>query len=72
MKHRVLVDSLAKKYCFDPDDTHTYSYATALSKGERLERTLLVREFGAVTREGYKLEQHHHQAILEDLRLNEN
>ena len=55
-KHRALVDSFAKQFCFNPDDPHTYSYATALSKGERLERTLLIKEFGAITQEGYKLE----------------
>ena len=67
-----MVDSFAKQYCFNPDDPHTYSYATALSKGERLERTLLIREFGAVTLEGYKIEQCAYQTILEDLMLNEN
>ena len=67
-----MVDSFAKKYTFDPDDPRTYSYATALSKGEMLERTQLVQEYGAVTLEGHKLEQQHHQAILGSLRLNEH
>jgi len=71
-QHRALIDSFCEEYRFDQDDTNTYSFAKALTKGEKLERALLIREYGALTLEGFKLEQYHYQTVVEELELNEN
>jgi len=70
LQHRALKDSFPENYTFDPNDTNTYSYAEAMTKAEKLERTLLIRDYGAITLEGFKLEQFAYQTVVDELELN--
>ena len=71
-KHRALIDSFCKLYTVGPNDKGTYHYAGALTKREKEERSLLIRDYGVVTLEGYKLQHSHFETVTGELELNEN